>query len=77
MFLVEVREKTKENERKEEIENPNHEQNVFKVNERENLDSTKQNEEGDQSKQILSEFINYISEREVLLCAECRIKRTK
>lgn len=56
MFLVKVREKTKENERKEEIENPNHEQNVFKVNElRENLDSTKQNErekerEGDQSK---------------------------
>lgn len=51
-----MREKTRENERKKEIQNPNHEQNVFRTNKRENFDSTKQKErekerEGDQSKQ--------------------------
>lgn len=43
--------------------------NKMCLNKRENFDSTKQNErekerERDQSKEILSEFINYISERE-------------
>lgn len=53
-----MREKTKENERKEEIENPNHEQNAFKVNERENFDSTKQNErEREGGRSIKAKFV--------------------